>query len=312
MYLSVRRELRRGDLGVAEEELAVEQRRGPRERTDRGSGGGGRPDGLRGARGRLRLRGCRGACREKSERQGRNGKADIANHGFQCLLQGCRRPRSTTRRFRERPKPIACLWDGHDTPKTRYGHGLCQVPCGLKLVAHSGPWPRNRASCVPYSQSRAPAHHTGYRRCRTRARNRRPPRRSTPPRASPSRCARARCASSSTVARCAGSGSASARCSVASTSRCVSRTGRPSPARSRTSRSRPISSRSASVSSSRHRRGPVAFDWQGRIEGGADGRIVYTLDGSAGSTFLRNRIGLCVLHPVRVCRPSLRDRDRRR
>ena len=38
---------------------------------------------------------------------------------------------------------------------------------------------------------------------------------------------------------------------------------------------------------SRHRRGPVAFDWEGRIEGGADGRIVYTLDGTAGTTFLR-------------------------
>lgn len=52
---------------------------------------------------------------------------------------------------------------------------------------------------------------------------------------------------------------------------------------------------------SRHRRGPVAFDWEARIEGGADGRIVYTLDGSAGSTFLRNRIGFCVLHPAPAC-----------
>jgi hypothetical protein len=51
---------------------------------------------------------------------------------------------------------------------------------------------------------------------------------------------------------------------------------------------------------SRHRRGPVAFDWEGRIEGGADGRIVFTLDGSAGSTFLRNRLGFCVLHPAPV------------
>jgi D-apionolactonase len=58
---------------------------------------------------------------------------------------------------------------------------------------------------------------------------------------------------------------------------------------------------------SRHRRGPVAFDWEGRIEGGADGRIVYALDGRAESTFLRNRIGLCVLHPAPACagRPCL-------
>src|SRR5512144_829222 len=29
---------------------------------------------------------------------------------------------------------------------------------------------------------------------------------------------------------------------------------------------------------SRHRRGSVAFDWTGRIEGGPDGRIVYSMD----------------------------------
>jgi hypothetical protein len=51
----------------------------------------------------------------------------------------------------------------------------------------------------------------------------------------------------------------------------------------------------------RHRRGDVAFDWEGRIEGGADGRIGFTMDGRAGSTFFRNRIGLCVLHPAAEC-----------
>jgi hypothetical protein len=51
----------------------------------------------------------------------------------------------------------------------------------------------------------------------------------------------------------------------------------------------------------RHRRGGVAFDWEGRIEGGPDGRIVYAMDGEAGVTFLRNRIGFCVLHPAAVC-----------
>jgi hypothetical protein len=50
-----------------------------------------------------------------------------------------------------------------------------------------------------------------------------------------------------------------------------------------------------------HRRGAVRFDWDGRIEGGADGRIVFRMDGAAGATFLRNRIGVCVLHPAEEC-----------
>ena len=48
----------------------------------------------------------------------------------------------------------------------------------------------------------------------------------------------------------------------------------------------------------RHRRGAVRLDWDARIEGFADGRIVYSIDGAAGSTFLRNRVGFCVLHPL--------------
>jgi hypothetical protein len=51
----------------------------------------------------------------------------------------------------------------------------------------------------------------------------------------------------------------------------------------------------------RHRRGSIAFDWEARIEGGSDGRIVYAMDGEAGATFLRNRIGFCVLHPAAAC-----------
>jgi len=51
----------------------------------------------------------------------------------------------------------------------------------------------------------------------------------------------------------------------------------------------------------RHRRGGVLFDWVGRIQGGTDGRITYTMDGAAGSTFRRNRIGFCVLHPAEAC-----------
>jgi len=52
---------------------------------------------------------------------------------------------------------------------------------------------------------------------------------------------------------------------------------------------------------SRHRRGDVRFDWKARIEGFRDGRIVYEMDGVAGRTFLRNRIGFCVLHPASEC-----------
>ena len=50
-----------------------------------------------------------------------------------------------------------------------------------------------------------------------------------------------------------------------------------------------------------HRRGRVRFDWEGRLEGGADGRIGFRMAGTAGSAFRRNRIGICVLHPVEEC-----------
>ncbi len=47
--------------------------------------------------------------------------------------------------------------------------------------------------------------------------------------------------------------------------------------------------------------GDISFAWQGRIHGRADSRVSYELDGLAQSTFLKNRIGLCVLHPIREC-----------
>jgi hypothetical protein len=50
-----------------------------------------------------------------------------------------------------------------------------------------------------------------------------------------------------------------------------------------------------------HRRGRVRFDWEGRIEGGTDGSIAFRMAGAAGSTFRRNRIGFCVLHPAEEC-----------
>jgi hypothetical protein len=51
----------------------------------------------------------------------------------------------------------------------------------------------------------------------------------------------------------------------------------------------------------RHERGPVRFDWRAEITGHPDARITFAVRGTAGSSFLRNRIGLCVLHPADVC-----------
>jgi hypothetical protein len=51
----------------------------------------------------------------------------------------------------------------------------------------------------------------------------------------------------------------------------------------------------------RHERGEVRLDWEARIEGASDGKIDYAIDGVAGATFLVNRVGFCVLHPVADC-----------
>lgn len=50
---------------------------------------------------------------------------------------------------------------------------------------------------------------------------------------------------------------------------------------------------------STHRQGGIHFVWRGVITGEADGTVRFDFDGEAQSTFLRNRIGLCVLHPIR-------------
>ncbi|MDP9380023.1 MAG: hypothetical protein M3Q29_07720 [Chloroflexota bacterium] len=50
-----------------------------------------------------------------------------------------------------------------------------------------------------------------------------------------------------------------------------------------------------------NRQGEIDFTWKGSITGGADGTITFALNGEARSTFLRNRIGFCVLHPVKEC-----------
>ncbi len=49
------------------------------------------------------------------------------------------------------------------------------------------------------------------------------------------------------------------------------------------------------------RQGPIDFFWRGRLEGEPDGTVRFLMDGEARSTFWRNRIGFCVLHPIREC-----------
>lgn len=50
-----------------------------------------------------------------------------------------------------------------------------------------------------------------------------------------------------------------------------------------------------------HRQGEIDFVWQAAITGDAQGRISFAMQGQARSTFLRNRIGFCVLHPMHEC-----------
>jgi hypothetical protein len=50
-----------------------------------------------------------------------------------------------------------------------------------------------------------------------------------------------------------------------------------------------------------HREGNIHFVWRAEIQGEASGRILFTMDGQARSTFLKNRIGFCVLYPIREC-----------
>jgi hypothetical protein len=50
-----------------------------------------------------------------------------------------------------------------------------------------------------------------------------------------------------------------------------------------------------------HRREGTHFEWQGSMNGESDGTIRFAMDGVAHTSFLRNRIGLCVLHPIEQC-----------
>lgn len=53
--------------------------------------------------------------------------------------------------------------------------------------------------------------------------------------------------------------------------------------------------------------GEIDFFWRGSLSGEPDGTVTFRMEGTARSTFLRSRIGFCVLHPVRECagQPSL-------
>lgn len=44
----------------------------------------------------------------------------------------------------------------------------------------------------------------------------------------------------------------------------------------------------------------VDFVWEGHLAGDASGTLTFTFDGVARHDFLRNRLGLCVLHPTRL------------
>jgi hypothetical protein len=54
-----------------------------------------------------------------------------------------------------------------------------------------------------------------------------------------------------------------------------------------------------------HQQEDIGFHWQGSVEGDVDGTIKMRMDGQADTTFRRNRIGFCVLHPASVAGASV-------
>lgn len=50
-----------------------------------------------------------------------------------------------------------------------------------------------------------------------------------------------------------------------------------------------------------HQEREIDFLWRGIITGGSDGTIRFEMNGIAHSTFLKNRIGICVLYPIHEC-----------
>src|SRR5262245_51010972 len=59
------------------------------------------------------------------------------------------------------------------------------------------------------------------------------------------------------------------------------------------------------VYDSDHKEQDLHFVWRGEITGEPDGTIRFAFDGEARTTFLKNRIGFCVLHPIRECAGAL-------
>jgi hypothetical protein len=53
---------------------------------------------------------------------------------------------------------------------------------------------------------------------------------------------------------------------------------------------------------SRHRKREIDFLWHGRITGSPDGKITFSMEGKALSSFKHKRIGLCVLHAATLCK----------
>src|SRR5512145_3486821 len=49
-----------------------------------------------------------------------------------------------------------------------------------------------------------------------------------------------------------------------------------------------------------HIQGEIDFVWEGELRGDPDGKITFSMEGIARSTFWRNRIGFCVLHPANL------------
>jgi hypothetical protein len=52
---------------------------------------------------------------------------------------------------------------------------------------------------------------------------------------------------------------------------------------------------------SEHKQDAIDFVWTGTLSGTREGTLKFTFDGRARSAFQRNRIGFCVLHPMREC-----------
>lgn len=49
-----------------------------------------------------------------------------------------------------------------------------------------------------------------------------------------------------------------------------------------------------------NKEGDIDFFWKGTITGDAQGTVTFTMDGVARSTFLRCRVGFCILHPMEL------------